>query len=545
MNKLVTISLILFFCHTAGIAQSEYVYKVNFTNKNGTSHLLSDPTTFLSPRAILKKNRHQIDIDSLDLPVSSLYVDEIVDMTAAGIHGTSRWLNAAYFITPDTNFISAVDTLDYVSSIEKIAFYPLGYGDILPEEASEWDEEPDHANKQYDYGNAVQVMNMHNAQRLHINDYTGNNAMIAILDNGFEDVNIIQSLGHVFTTGRLKGTHNFVRPALDIYSTGSHGTKMMSILASLDSSVLVGTAPDAEYVLLVTEDRRSEKLIEIENYVMGIEFSDSMGVDVVTSSIGYNTFDDFNDNYSLSELDGKTCPASIAATIGARKGLIIVTSVGNEADGFWDHILFPADADSILSVGGVDANGIWAMESGEGPTADGRIKPDVVSQGIGVYAYGRGDVLTVNKGTSFAVPIIAGLTACFMQMDTNLHPQTYVNLIREYSNHFSNPRNDIGFGIPNFGSLYNLLDVPLHILDEKIVHIYPNPSHNRLITIENLSNLKIKSMLLLDATGKVLDEIIWDTHADRFMFSSPTTPGHYTLLLKTATGIIPKNLIIY
>ncbi len=534
-------------CITSSSAQSDFVYRVHFSDKVGTNGDINTPTTLLSSRALQNRAQNNISIDSLDLPVSDVYMDSIISLTSADIHGSSRWLNCGYFITDDsTTFLQQISNLTFVDSVKRIAFYPNGYGlamdtSDLDETVLDADEEVNESQKTYNYGNGISPIVLHNAKSLHERDYTGNGTLIAVLDNGFEDVNTNICTAHLYSSNRIVATKNYVRPSMDVYSTGFHGTTVLNIMAAEQPNQLVGTAPDASYLLLVTEDSRTEQLIELENWVMAAEYADSLGAQVLNSSLGYNTFNNSADNFDTMQLDGKSNSASIAATIAARKGMIVVTSAGNEAGNSWGKILIPADADSILSVGTVDAQKNYAPLSGIGPSADGRIKPDVVSLGTGIYTISRNNQLQQTSGSSLSTPVIAGLSACLIQVDKTVSSYQYVQLIREYSHLFSQPESTRGYGVPDFGLLVELLNIPPVLLPSDLVLLYPNPSNGKSIQVEVPSSYKSIEYLLLDATGKIITQKAVDHNA--FSVSAPEASGFYTLIIKTEQGLFAKNII--
>jgi hypothetical protein len=225
---------------------------------------------------------------------------------------------------------------------------------------------------------------------------------------------------------------------------------VLSCMAAKVPGVMVGTAPGASYWLLRTEDANSEYLIEEHNWASGAEFADSAGADLINSSLGYTTFDDKSTNHKYADLDGKTAPATKAAAIAAKKGLIICNAAGNEGDGDWRYIGAPADAEGILTVGGVDPEGIAAAFSSLGPASDGRLKPNVAAQATETIVASVSGNFYPSQGTSFASPILCGMVACLLQANPGRLPADVIKAIELSGNKYHNPDSVLGYGIPDF-----------------------------------------------------------------------------------------------
>ena len=259
---------------------------------------------------------------------------------------------------------------------------------------------------------------------LHNRDLKGKGKLIAILDAGFSRVDEMIAFEELFAENRILGTKDFVQRNNNVFDEHTHGMMVLSTMGAENKGQIIGTSPEASFWLLRTEDVDSENLIEEYNWLCAAEFADSVGADIINSSLGYTTFDDAGQNHTYTDMDGRTAPVSIAATIAAQKGMIVVNSAGNSGSGSWHFIGAPADADSILSVGAVDENADFAWFSSYGPSFDGRVKPTVVAQGRNtIVATSNNGTLTGN-GTSFSSPIVAGLSACLWEA----HPLSLIHI---------------------------------------------------------------------------------------------------------------------
>jgi subtilisin family serine protease len=221
------------------------------------------------------------------------------------------------------------------------------------------------------------------------------------------------------------------------------------------SQEMTGTAPEAEYYLFKTEVNGSELPVEEDYWVAAVEYADSLGVDIVSTSLGYFTFNTKPEwNHSPSELDGQTAPASRAAAMAAYKGMILCLAAGNEGNKDWKMITFPSDADNILTVGAIASDSTLASFSSQGYIRGGKVKPDIVAMGLNAAVWGANGKRTDGRGTSFSCPIISGLTASLWQALPELNSLQLMDLIRKSANRYQNPDDKYGYGIPDFFKAY-------------------------------------------------------------------------------------------
>lgn len=479
-------------------------YWISFTDKDQTPYSIEVPEEFISPRSVERRLHQGISITREDLPVNPEYLKQIRNK---GIHiiNVSKWFNGALIELTDTTYL---DTLRYFEFIrpeiklvkprlpiliekERMVKFKIG---IQPTES--------------DYGFSYNQIGMLNGDLLHRRGYMGEGILIAILDAGFSNANTISSLSHIWDDNKVIAWKDFVKDTLDIFNSHPHGTVIFSIMGGMQQGRLIGTAPNAEYVLVRTEDGSSEYLIEEYNWVCGAEFADSIGADVINTSLGYTQFDDPAQNHAYADLNGRTTPISIAATMAARKGIIVCTSASNLGDDPWFRIGAPADADSILAVGAVDSLGVIASFSSRGPAFDGRIKPDVVAQGVNTIGQHPNGQLIYCSGTSCSSPVIAGLTACLWQANPSFTNIKVMDAIRKSASQYFHPDSVYGYGIPDMLKADWMLQSPEEIIDSTLLsfNLFPNPASDRLYLYifrpDNIKN-ELVTLKFLDLTGRI------------------------------------------
>ncbi len=529
-------SLILLF-FTASILVSsanDFKYWVEFLDKDSTQYSLNNPEEFLSDKAITRRIKQGIAIDSTDLPVNQLYIDSVI-AKGVSVLTKSKWLNGITISVSDTSIVSNIYLLPFVKKIE-VSYVP----NFLKRAKLDPDNYPSRrvALANDGYGNAFAQINMHNGDWLHQAGYKGEGVDIAVLDAGFLNVNGITAFSQAFSNGQILGTKDFIDPSSDFYTTHYHGGQVLSVMAANDYNTYIGTAPDASYWLLRSEDSSSEFPVEADNMVAAMEFADSVGVDIITASLGYFNFDDPIMSYTYENMDGKTSRVSIASTLAARKGMIVVNSAGNEGEKPWHYITSPGDADSILTVGSVTSTLDRSSFSSWGPSSDGRIKPTVCALGSGTAVINSDGNPAVNNGTSLACPIIAGLTACLWQALPELSNREIMELILSHGNQYDNPDYELGYGVPDFYAAYTEGSGITRslVLKKEDVKIYPNPAKDGIhIEIKSTVFRKKLSLILISLNGrKVLSQRIKAPSSEISL--NRIKPGVYTVLIKSIEG---------
>ncbi|MCX7696599.1 MAG: S8 family serine peptidase [Bacteroidales bacterium] len=521
-NFLVT--LLFFFLQV--FTQSGGYYRVVFKDKNNTPYSLSHPEQFLSQRAIARRQKFNIPIDHRDLPIVPSYITEIQQLGAI-LHNKSKWFNSAVFFVPDTNLLSQIRQKTFVQSITFLKpqnpvknnkrrgsqSVILDHWATTVYEASLFASEQNEARINYDYGFAFTQNALLAVDYLHGNGFTGKGMVIAVLDAGFFKVNELTIFDSLRNSGRLLGTKDFVNPGGDVFAQSTHGMAVLSLMAGNVPGKLIGTAPHASYWLLRSEDANSEYLIEEDNWVAAAEFADSVGADIINSSLGYTTFDDSLQDHTYQDMDGNTTLVTQAADIAASKGILVFNSAGNSGNNEWYYIGAPADADSIISVGAVDLNGVLAYFSSRGPTYDGRIKPTVCAPGHMVYAVTASDDVEQGSGTSFSSPILAGAVACLWQGFPEKRNTDMIDVVIKSAHKYTNPDNDYGYGIPNLAIASLLLGgQDFSLTSEKLaVFAYPNPFDEEINLIVYSNKKADLDVQILNSQGKVVFQTTFKT----------------------------------
>ena len=557
MKKLVVLFLLV--AMTTGImAQvAPNKYWVKFTDKNDSPYSIENPLDYLSQRAIDRRVAHGISIVENDLPVNPQYIQDVVE-TGVTLHNVQKWFNSITIITSDPSLISIINGFDFVVSVEKSTstgsgmlnkteksyFANESYGD-LPQA----NEKSTTSGLSYDYGQAYNQIEMLNGIAMHDMGFDGEGMIIAIQDAGFMNVDSYEAFTYLWDNGKILGTHDFVNPQNpDIFGSHTHGCSVLSTMGANISGQMVGTAPQASYWLLRSEDGDSEYLIEELNWVSAAAFADSVGADVINSSLGYTTFDDPSQDHTYDDMDGNTTPITIGGDIAVSKGMIVVNSAGNSGSGSWQYIGAPADGDSVFSIGAVDGNGFYASFSSTGPTADGRLKPNVVAQGSGsTIINGWTGEITSGNGTSFSSPITAGMVACLWQALPEKRNLEIMELIEQSAHLFDDPNNQLGYGIPDYMSAYDVAtDTGNGITIESGISIKPNPFKDELsIQILN-DNTPIDAIEIVDITGKVIyKEVLNSNNTFEYTVSGFETlsSGFYFVKISSGDKIYTKKAI--
>jgi serine protease AprX len=438
----------LFFWN--GNAQSTR-YIIRFTNKGNNAFTLSNPTAYLSQRAIDRRTRYHIAIDSLDLPVTKSYIDSVLASGSVTLLNASKWLNSITIKTTDAAALARIRSFSFVINADSIAARLIenvpGKGDRL--DANYLVARMFGTESFYNYGQSFQQIHIHNGEFLHDIGLRGQSMIIGILDAGYNNYTSLSAFDSVNAKGQVLGVYDFVDHDNSVVEDNAHGMECFSIIAANIPGQFVGSGPKALFYLFRTEDVNSEYPIEEHNWVCGAEKADSAGADVISSSLGYTTFDNAAFNHTYPDMNGRTTMAAIGATIAARKGLLIFNSAGNDGANSWHYISTPADADSIVTVGAVSTTGQPASFSSFGPTSDGRIKPDVASVGQGTIIETPTNLIASGSGTSFACPNMAGLGTCLWQGFQEFNNIKIIQALQQSGSITSAPDNHIGYGIPD------------------------------------------------------------------------------------------------
>ena len=446
MKKLYLLIFVLMasFCYAQ---EDAWVY---FSDKPDAAYYLANPLEMLSQKALDRRERQGIQPDEMDVPINPDYIDAVASVEGITVMARSKWLNALH-VRGSIEAISALEVLEFVKAIDFAneqlnveGRYNMANGMMSGAKAEE-------SAANLDYGFAAGQIEMLNGDKLHEQDFTGSGITIAVLDSGFPNVNTLSTFAHLRNNGLILGGYNYVGHSEDFYTGGNHGALVLSTMAGYTENQLVGTAPDAFYYLFITEDTGGENPVEESYWVEAAEKADSLGVDVINTSLGYFKYDNAAYSYTYGEMDGKTAFITRGADIAFSRGMLCVVSAGNSGNSNTPNIGAPADAFNVLTVGAVDSNENRAGFSSIGPTADGRIKPDVMAKGASATVATTEGVIGTSNGTSFSSPITAGLVACLWQALREKNNAEILQLVKESADRYTNPNNAYGYGIPDFG----------------------------------------------------------------------------------------------
>lgn len=456
--------------------QTQFGYRLSFANKAATNFTLQQPLDYLSPRSIARRQKFGIAVDSADLPVCAVYIDSVIGISNGVLHCTSKWLNTCVVLLTDTASLQQLRQLDFVSEVKPVGYFAGGLHN-RPLNESDTAGRPTDFDQNY-YGPAWNQTQMCGGEYLHQQGYMGQDMIIAVLDVGYRYVDQLSVYDSLFLQNRLLDTWNFIIDTSYVFDYGTHGTTVLSNMAAYAPDFYVGTAPKASYLLYATDDVVTEYSIEEDNWTAAAERADSVGADLITASLGYTDFDDDENSYSYADLTGNKTVVARAANAAARKGILPIVAAGNTGTSSWNYIVTPADADSAMAIGSVNAARVYSSFSGKGPNAAGLLKPNVCAQGQQNATVQPDGSLGTQTGTSQATPVIAGLTACLLQAAPTMAPMQLRSFIESVSSHYAQPNFNVGNGIPDFKKA--LISLGVHNAEVDAFLLYPNPANDNI-----------------------------------------------------------------
>ena len=536
--------LLSFGWTTKGLAQDRYA--VFFKFKPQKEYSLGSPSKFLTEKAIQRRLREKFPLDSLDLPVTPSYIQGISSHSQELLY-VSKWLNAAIVVT-DAEGKKKMEGLPFVQKVDWVAKGFISRTgnrnstEVSSAQPKKWVlEESYRQAAAYDFQNELLgIPTMHQA------GFTGKGITVAVFDSGFPGLDKAIAFSHLFTNSQLLGQLNVVRPWIkDVFRDNEHGTQVASLILANQASTLVAGAHQANVIFAITEDVATEYPIEELNWVRAAEYADSLGVDIINSSLGYLDFDEPSLTYTKSQLDGKTTYVTRGATLAAKRGILVVNSVGNYGSAGSSSLVAPADADGILAVGAVNSSSTVSAFSSRGPTADGRIKPELVAFGQNpVLIRGSGQVGAAS-GTSFSAPQIAALAAGLWQAKPEWTKDELLTNLLKSGSQYAAPDQNLGYGIPNFRSaIYGTL-LGLNEEIELGSNVYPNPLRTESLSIRFGKELRM-TLQILDSSGRKVVERVGERFAvkDPYLFSLADLPlGIYFIQLLDGKEIAYRKLI--
>jgi serine protease AprX len=450
-----------------GSAAAQPKYIVRFKDRAGTPYTLSNPAQFLTQRAIARRTRYNIAIDSADLPVLQRYLDSVRLAGNVTILNTSRWFNQVCIQTTDPAALNKINTFPFVVG-GVIPFGLRGQAEVAVNKQLNLSNTTNVTTLQtlqgihdtYNYGQSTGQIRMHNGEFLHNHGFSGQGMQMAVTDGGFLNFQTLPTFDSVRLNGQILGTWDFVANEANVNEDHQHGTQCFSTIAANMPGSFVGTAPKTAFYLYRTENTFGENPVEEQNWVAAAERADSLGVDVLSVSLGYTYFDNLAFSYTYASMNGNTTLISRAADIAARKGMLVSAAVGNDGNSSWKYISAPSDADSVLAVGAVNSIGtLVAPFSSFGPSSDGQVKPDVAAVGSGTVIANvfTGQPNSNGSGTSFANPIIAGLVTCLWQAFPEVNNMAVIDAVRRSSHQYNNANDRWGYGLPDMKKAFVLL----------------------------------------------------------------------------------------
>ncbi|MBP6313304.1 MAG: S8 family peptidase [Flavobacteriales bacterium] len=546
----VVCALALFLIIGSGSAQTEpTVFWIQFTDKDATPYSIEQPEEFLSARAIQRRLNQGIAITEQDLPVDPAYINTVLAQGDIALLNRSKWFNAITIRTTDENALNAVLALPFVQASEATKIL-TGTPVTDKFRALPTNSGIERGGDITDYGPSWTQISMMNGQALHLMDAKGEGILIGVLDSGFDNADSLPAFQELFARNGVIMTRDMVDHDGDVYDDHWHGRSVLSCMVGHIPEQLKGTAPEADYVLIRTEDVDSEARVEEDNWIAGAELADSIGCDVINTSLGYTTFDDSLTNHTYAELDGMTTRISIAAGIASQKGMIPVQSAGNNGESSWYYISAPADAIDILAVGAVGDVGNSAPFSARGPSADGRVKPDVCAMGWGAIGLRfEGDSIAPINGTSFSSPILAGLVACLWQLHPERTGHDIMDAVRRSASVYSAPNDSLGYGIPNFLAAHDQLTFTTGVSENSSPSFsaFPMP-FSEMLTIELAAQPEGPVQVhLFDTTGRMVWNALVPFVGGRAVLNTGSTAlgeGAYVMRLTTNDQVLSRVVVI-
>lgn len=515
-----------FLVSASGFCQQDaWVY---FNAKPEAQFYLDNPLEMLSQRALDRRAAQNIALDFKDVPIHQPYVDQTEAAAGITVMAQSKWLNAVH-VRGTEAAINALSALAFISEID-FADDSLDAGagkNLVPNANASVAATGKFLDAQvnFAYGSSANQIQMLNGHLLHQQDFTGAGKIIAVLDAGFPNVDEVAPFQRLFDNNLILGGYNFVDGNDDFYSRNSHGTLVLSTMGGYVPNQLVGTAPDSQYYLFITEAIEYENPVEESYWVEAAEAADSLGVDVINSSLGYFEYDNDAYTYSYSDMNGLKSFITRGADIAFTRGMVVVISAGNSGGTDEPHIGVPADGFNVLAIGAVTASENYAAFSSIGPSFDGRVKPDVVAKGQSATVANTSGNVTTSNGTSFSGPIMAGMIATFWSALPDLTNQQVVDFVRQSADQFNNPTPQKGYGVPDFALALQNAQLSVHQHEAKKFTVYPNPSVNHF-SVKLPDTVSSATVTLYNQLGQAVLKANVDAQHDN-VDCSAIVPGVY------------------
>lgn len=468
---------VLFVCFLAGysltLAQSELVF-VYFKDKPNKAAFYANPLSELTQKSLTRRSVLGIALNDQDAPIEQSYLQNLQNLGFT-VTDYSKWLNGVAVIANQAQ-VNTIKAQPYVLSVERFA--KTSSLVVKTQNTNKWDafEQENKNLTTFNYGSGSQQIDQINLRPLHLAGFTGTGVTIAVIDTGFPTVNTGSAFSRLWTNNRIKGGYDFVSKNTDIYnsSLNNHGTVVLGAIGGYIQNTFVGSAPDADFYLYRSENAVVEIPQEEMYWIEAAEEADRKGVDIITTSLGYSTFDDAKYNYTYADMNGTTSFIARGSEIAVNKGIFVLIAAGNSGEDAWHYITTPADNAKVFSIGAVDATGNPSSFSSYGPNSSGVVKPDASTRGTGTSTVYNNSLTTVS-GTSIATPVAAGGVACLIQAFPTLNRDLMRTKLRETASLFPSYDDQMGYGILNFGSFYNSVLNTSELVKKDRLSIFPNP----------------------------------------------------------------------
>jgi hypothetical protein len=544
------LSTVLFLLVITGFAQQiPQKYFVAFTDKNGTPYSINNPQAFLTQRAIDRRTAQGIPIIEEDLPVNPAYV-AAVEALGAQVFTRCKWFNGITVKVNDSSILPSIKVLSFVQSVTRVTSYNSKKSALserkfrLEEElhlpGGNYNSGSPSSLQSYNYGHSHGQIHLLNGDILHDMGYRGQGKVIAVLDAGFLNADVTPVFDSLRANNQILGTRDFVNPGGNVYLEHYHGGMVLSTMGGDVPGQLIGTAPKASYWLIRTEDANTENIVEEYNWVVGAEMADSVGADVINSSLGYTTFDNGWMNHTCADMNGNTNPSTRGANIAANKGIALSISAGNEGGSSWLCVSSPSDALNALSIAATDSSGNYAYFSSTGTVNGNYIKPNIASDGWNSYVAFPDSLYGYGSGTSFASPINAGMMACLWQAKPDLNQAQLRLAIEKSASQYSHPDSLLGYGIPDYNKA--LLLAGVNIISKTTFQAYPNPFTKYLTIAVDGSLSGIYEISLISITGEIIlktsrQVVAGEGNSIKINNLGTLAPGMYILKISSGTAI--------
>ena len=529
-NKFALLFLLFIIYSTFLQAQKKHYFVFYLKDKSHNIFTISDSSSLLSTHSLERRIKENVYFSEEDLPVSKFYIDSLSKL-GYQVWLKSKWLNAVV-INTDSNNALKINQLSFVRD-----YFPLGKNSKFNNLNSNTK-----ITNTDNYGNSQIQNNMMDIPSMHTKGFLGHGKRIAVFDGGFQNANNLSVFDSLFKNNQIKFTYNVKdKNQTSVYIGHPHGTNVLSLIGGYKNGSLIGGAYKADYYLFQTEITENESKLEEFNWLVAAEMADSLGVDIINSSLGYFDFDNSALNYTFSDFNGKTTLISQAANFANAKGILIVNSAGNERTGYWGKISSPADSPNVIAVGAVDFNNNIGSFSSPGPTSDGRIKPDISAPGVNVTIADASNNYISGSGTSFAAPMICGLVAGFWSGNPDLKKEEIKQILLQSGDKNSNPNNDFGNGVPNFARMQKKI---LGLYDDKqdTIYAYYLPASEKIL-IKSSKN-KLKTGYVYGIEGKLWIETQIQNYDDEIYTSNLANGIYFVKIIDEYNKTLIAKIVI-